>query len=168
MQRQRNQGVAEGAPHEELHGQVIDVLHVLGVFGAGGADPALNQLVAHRIGGGMQPVNRLSRLGILTHREQQLVGNGPLQSRQVAGGRINIENRGPGGWREGCVHEWGSRVKKLEIKLGAGVGTWPGSARRPAPNPAVGAYRSASPGPRPHACRTVQRRAVARAGRQHR
>ena len=168
MQRQRNQGVAEGAPHQELHGQVIHVLHVLGVFGAGGADPALNQLVAHRIGGGMQPVNRLSRLGVLAHREQQLVGNGPFQGRQVTGGRINIENRGPGGWREGCIHEWGSRVKKLGIKLGTGAGTGRGSARRPAPSPAAGACRFAVPGPRRHACRTAQRRAAVRAGRQHR
>ena len=86
VQVERNQGVAEGAPHQELHREVIHALNVLPLFCAGGAHPALHQLVAYRIGGRMQPIYGLGRLGVFADREQQLVGNGALERRQIAGG----------------------------------------------------------------------------------
>ena len=107
LQLQRNQRIAEGAPHQKLHRQVIDVFHVLGALGAGGAHPALHQLVAYRMGGSMQPVHGLGRLGVFANGKQQLVGNGALECRQVMGRGVDVKGGRCSRWQHGCGHGWG-------------------------------------------------------------
>ena len=83
-QAQGQQGVAKSAPHQKFHGQVIHPLGILGVLRAGGFHPALDQLVAHSEGCGVEPILGAGGLRVLSHAEHQLVGDGAFERLQIA------------------------------------------------------------------------------------
>ena len=100
-------GVTEGAANQKLHAEVVHALGVLGVLGAGGGHPALDQLVAHGVGGGVQPVFGARGLRVFADYEHEFVRNGALERLQIAPGRIKLKTgRGGSGCRLGhgvCV-----------------------------------------------------------------
>ena len=87
-QAQCQQGVAKSAPHQKFHGQVIHPLGILGVLGAGGFHPALNQLVTHSEGCGVEPILGAGGLRVLAHAEHQLVGDGAFERLQIPLGAV--------------------------------------------------------------------------------
>jgi hypothetical protein len=62
MDVERQHGIRESAADQEFDRHVIHVLDVLLGLRAVGLHPAFHQPVAHREGGGVQPVARLGRL----------------------------------------------------------------------------------------------------------
>ena len=82
------QRIAQRAPHQELHRQVVDALGVACVTRPGGLHPALYELVANRIRDRMQPVLGQCRFRVLAHLVHQLVRDRALESLDVARGVV--------------------------------------------------------------------------------
>ena len=87
-QAQGQQGVAKSAPHQKFHGQVIHPLGILGVLRAGGFHPALDQLVTHGEGCGVEPILGAGGLRVFAHAEHQLVRDGAFKRLQVPLGAV--------------------------------------------------------------------------------